>query len=369
MRVGIDGCVFSSELAGIGNYGFHLLRAMAKYAKEHQFVILTQQPLPIEFNESNISIYIDTDAMVQNAYYWKFYGMAGACRRTGIDVFWAVSGVAPPIMPCPVVLTVYDFVHLEAPETMSARACWFRRLIQPWWIKRAMQVFTISYAVSVEMHNLYGRKASAIVYPATDITFFPQEKKSVEVLLQRYGLETRYNMTVGTLEPRKNVHLLVNEYLAFQRAHPDVQLPPLLVIGGDGWKDTEIVRVLDSAESSGLARRLGYVPADDLPGLYSGAEFFFLPSRYEGFGMPILEARKCGCPVVCSDIPAMREAGGVGTLYHPPTAEGIRWALEEIYLHGRLPERDAASDVEWSWGGGAKQIMGLFQHAVAVKDE
>ena len=80
--------------------------------------------------------------------------------------------------------------------------------------------------------------------------------------------------------------------------------------------------------------------------------------------MPILEARKCGCPVVCSDVPAMHEAGGSAALYHPPTAEGIRWALEEVYLHGVIPATDNAADVDWTWSSGVPQILQLFMQAV-----
>lgn len=158
------------------------------------------------------------------------------------------------------------------------------------------------------------------------------------------------------------MRLFVEAYLDFRAHHAtDTELPQLVVIGGKGWNDEDILRILGSAESSGGVRRLGYVDQEDLPALYSGADVFYMPSRYEGFGMPILEARKCGTPVVCSDVPAMREASGKFALYHPPTRDGIRKALEQVHVRCSLPNSDSGQAVDWSWESGAQQLKTLLQ--------
>jgi len=338
---------------------------MASQAPEHEFVIITQQPLCIEFSEENISVFLDTKSLIQNIYYWKMFGMAGASSRANLDVFLATGGIAPLFMPVPLVLTVYDFVYLQAPETMSFPSRWNRRFNQPWWISRAAFVFAISRAVSDEMKGLYKRSADAVVLPAVDETFYRRSEGEMLAIRKKYQLNDRYNLIVGTLEPRKNLHLFVTQYMAFRQENPDVELPPLILIGGAGWKDTQITSALAEGEREGVVKRLGYVPTEDLPALYSAAEVFFMPSRYEGFGMPILEARRCGCPVVCSDVPAMREAGGNDALFHSPTPEGIRWALEELYLRGNKPVSNTAHEVDWSWDSGATQILSLLRMAAA----
>ena len=365
MKVGVDGSIFVSSLTGIGNYAYHLLRQAAVTAPRIQFEVLTHAPLCVEFPEQNIAVRFASARLSHNVYYWKLFGLAGAARRAEVDVFWAASGVAPFFMPCPVVLTVYDFVYKVSPGTMPLRARWFRRFSQPWWIHRACAVFTIAAAVDDEMQRFCNREAAAVVRPAADASFFRRSADEVSQIRREHGLGERYNLIVGTLEPRKNLSLFVTQYLAFQRDYPHMTLPPLALTGGKGWKDDAIVRVLEEGERMGRVVRLGYVPVAHLPALYSGAELFFMPSRYEGFGMPILEARKCGCPVVCSDVPAMREAGGEQALYHPPTAEGIRWALEELYLHGRLPISDAGRGVTWSWQSGAANLVRLLQDTAA----
>lgn len=360
MKIGVDGTIFVSRLTGIGNFGYHVLRAMARQAPEFEFVVLTQQPLCVEFSEENISVHLDSGVLGRSIYFWKLFGMAGACADAGVKIFWAASGVAPFFMPCPLVLTVYDFVYRMEPQTMCWRTRWFRHFNQPWWVRRAAGVVAITQSVSRELQEFCARRADAVVFPAADGIFYRREEVEVSRVRVRYGLGLRYNLVVGTLEPRKNLHIFIPEYLAFHKKYPDIGLPPLVLIGGKGWRDASIVSVVDEGERNGMVRRLGYVPTDDLPQLYSGAELLFMPSRYEGFGMPVLEARMCGCAVVCSDILAMREAGGAQALYHAPDADGIRGALEAVYLRGHRPDSDLGSGVDWSWESSAVQVLDLL---------
>jgi len=360
MKIGIDGTVFATRLTGIGNYSYHLLNELAGVMPEHEFVVLSNQPLNVSFNAANIRVRITQSGFWKNTYLWKLHGLAVEASREGVDLYWAASGVGPVFMRIPVLLTVYDFVYRVEPSTMPWPSRLFRSFSQPYWIKRASQIFTITSMVAEEISAYYGRTADAIVLPATIGQFAQSSASEIAAVRNKYGLGDHYNLLVGTLEPRKNIREFVETYQEFGRAFNHVALPPLAITGGSGWGDREILASLDAAESIGLINRLGYVPTEDLPALYSGADLFFMPSRYEGFGMPILEARKCGCPVVCSDIPAMREAGGQHTLYHPPTRDGIRWALEEVYLFGKAPKTDGGAGVNWSWKSGAAQLKPLL---------
>lgn len=326
---------------------------------EHEFVVLSNQPVNVSFDATNIRVRIAQNRFWKNPYLWKLQGLAVEALREGVDLYWAASGVGPVFIHVPVLLTVYDFVHRVEPSTMSWPSRLFRSFSQPYWIRRASHVLTISSMVAKEMSGYYGRNSDAIVLPATVSQFARSSASEIAAVREKYGLGNRYSLLVGTLEPRKNVREFVETYQEFRRAHSSV-LPPLAITGGAGWGDREILASLEVAECTGLIKRLGYVLREDLPALYSGADVFFMPSRYEGFGMPILEARTCGCPVVCSDVPAMREAGGEHALYHPPTRDGIRWALEEVYIHGKAPVTDAGVGVNWSWASGAAQVRTLL---------
>lgn len=360
MKIGIDGTVFVNQLTGIGNYSYHLLNELAGVMPEHEFVVLSNQPINVSFDAANIRVCIAQSRFWKNTYLWKLQGLAVEAAREGIDLYWAASGVAPIFMHIPVVLTVYDFVYRVEPSTMPWRSRLYRSFSQPYWIRRAHRVFTISPAVAREMWAYYGRNADAVILPAADQRFAPSPADEVAAVRKKYGLGDRYNLLVGTLEPRKNVQEFVEAYWEFGQTFNSVALPPLATIGGKGWGDRKLLASLEAVERTGLVCRLGYVPTEDLPALYSGAALFFMPSRYEGFGMPILEARKCGCRVVCSDVPAMHEAGGQGALYHPPTRDGIRWALEQLYIHGKAPVTDYGAGADWSWESGAAQLRALL---------
>lgn len=358
MKIGIDGSVFASRLTGIGNYSYCLLEALARAMPEHEFVVLSnRQPLP-SFGAANIRVRIAQCRCWQPNYLWRLQGLAAEGAYEHIDVLWAANGTGPLTTRIPVLLTVYDFVYRVEPTTMSWPSRLYRSFSQPYWIRHANRVFVISTAVGHEMTDYYSRLPDAVIFPAADDRFAPAPDEAIAAVRGKYGLGARYNLLVGTLEPRKNVREFIEEYAKFGWERPD--LPPLAVIGGKGWSDRDILAALEVGERAGLVHRLGYVPTEDLPALYSGASLYFMPSRYEGFGMPILEARKCGCPVVCSDVPAMHEAGGADALYHPPTRAGIRWALEQVYLNGRVMPADYGRGADWSWESGAARLRELL---------
>lgn len=370
IKIGVDGSVFMGNLTGIGQYSLNLLMQTARVMPEHEFVVLgvrapnskTEAEIKERFIEPNIKVKLTCNWFLRKGIVWNLIGQAIAAKSEKVDIFWAANGLAPLVMPCPVCLAIYDFVYLVEPETMSKRALWWRSVSQPRWIRKARKTFCISDVVSAQMLEYYGRVSDAVIKPAADDSFSRRSEVEVEQAKAKYGIHGRYMLIVGTLEPRKNVQLFVESYLEFMASNQAGHaFPQLAIIGGKGWNDKGILSVLERAEGSGAVRRLGYVDQGDLPALYSGAELFFMPSRYEGFGMPILEARQCGTPVVCSDVPAMREAGGSYALYHPPTREGILGAIREVLLEQEYRHQRSFEGNSWSWESGAQQLKGLFE--------
>jgi glycosyltransferase involved in cell wall biosynthesis len=162
----------------------------------------------------------------------------------------------------------------------------------------------------------------------------------------------RYALHVGTVEPRKNVPTLLAAWrlLRARRADP----PPLVLCGGFGWRAEEARREIAEAEQEGWAVHLGYVGAAELAALYAGAELVALPSFYEGFGLPAVEALRAGVPLVASDLPVLREVAGDAALYAPPASPEL-WAdrLGELLADPALRQemsrkgRERAGRFDW----------------------
>ena len=165
-----------------------------------------------------------------------------------------------------------------------------------------------------------------------------------------------YLLAIGTREPRKNFELLVESFLQI-KTKGLIGASTLVLAGSKGWKDRRLRRLLERGTSYGVTV-LDYVDQGDLPALYTGADALICPSLYEGFGMPVLEARACGTRVVASDIPELREAGGDETLYVTPDGAGIRDGILAAVSDGAVGK--ARADRLPTWEEGAEVLANVL---------
>lgn len=180
---------------------------------------------------------------------------------------------------------------------------------------------------------------------------------------------TRYALHVGTVEPRKNVSTLLAAWRRLRAQRPGA--PPLVLCGGFGWKAAALRREIAEAERQGWAVHLGYVSAEELAALYRGAELVVLPSFYEGFGLPAVEALRAGVPLVASDLPVLREVAGEAALFVPPDraelwAERIAALLADPALRDALKRQGLERATLFDWNRAAAETARAFRE-IAVK--
>ena len=211
------------------------------------------------------------------------------------------------------VTTIYDLSHLHYPEThprhrVKFLARYFRRLQNS-----DCRIITISQAIKSELVNDLGISAAriSVTHLAADKAFQPYDVSKLTETLSQFKLEPHsYILSVGTMEPRKNLDTTLKAYCALA---PELQRKyPLVIAGPRGWKTGSQQRQIERLERDGRIRQLGFVPQTSLPVLYAGAATFVYPSLYEGFGLPLLEAMQCGCPVITSSTGALAEVCGNG---------------------------------------------------------
>jgi len=202
-------------------------------------------------------------------------------------------------------------------------------------------------------------KKLKVIYEAPDSIYFPRNQDEVEKVKNKFKINGDYLLCVGTREPRKNIDRVLMAFVEISRAYPELSL---VIAGKYGWGDKKL-----KVKSEKLkVRILGFVEKEDLASLYSGAEAFVYPSLYEGFGLPILEAMACGCPVITSNIGSMRElAAGFSVLVDPQStdsiAENILKLLKNNDLRQELKIKGLKRAGEFSWEKAALQTLEAYR--------
>jgi glycosyltransferase involved in cell wall biosynthesis len=278
-------------------------------------------------------------------------------RADAIDVFWGTNGLIPlrGLGRTRSVVTIHDLAHRFVPHTQQLGVRWKQRVFQPLCARAADRLVAVSRATAVDVAAHYGRAPDAVIEPSAGPAFGPVDAGAADATLRRLGLSEPYLLTVGTLEPRKNILALVEAYASCTAE--GARLPPLVIAGGPGWHDTALQAALAKPGLADRIRWLGFVPTASLVHLYGRCTAFLMPSLYEGFGIPLLEAQLCRAPVVHGDAPAMAEAaGGIGVAMSPSSG-GLRQALHDLArsqlpLVCRMPatiRNDAAESARTLW--------------------
>lgn len=358
-RIGIYGVPLQAGHAGVGKYVYELCRELDTLMPEAQFFVYSNIPIELPGLSSRWTLRVDTLPFARHLkpVAWLKLRCGRLCQEDNLDVFWGTSSFLP-FLPRRIITlaTVYDLNFRIVPETMSTGNLWAHRLFCKSDIKRANFVVAISRGTANRVYNFLGRRVNAVVYPSAGDQFVPQTDQRIQECLKTYHIDRPYILAVATLEPRKNLELLINTFITMKDENrlPDHKL---VLAGGKGWKDKRLFSLINE-NGKGQISALGYVPEEDLPCLYSGADIFVFPSLYEGFGIPVLEARACGTPVVTTDLPELREAGGEDSIYVPATGDGIRQGVLSALATGSKVRNIRVNHP--TWRDGAEILAGFF---------
>jgi glycosyltransferase involved in cell wall biosynthesis len=233
-------------------------------------------------------------------------------------------------------------------------------------VHRADRVIAVSESTKRDVVRLLGVPESkvTVIYHGIEPEFRPLPPAEVAAFRTREGLPDCYVLYVGTLEPRKNLPNLLRAYALARRKHGVTA--PLVLGGGKGWGYESIFALVESLGLRADVRFPGYLPLADLPLWYNGASLFAYPSRYEGFGMPALEAMACGAPVLTTRASSLPEVvGEAGLLVGPDDIEGMADGLAAVLNGGTLGERLRADGLDrargFDWAEAARQTVAVYR--------
>ncbi len=288
-------------------------------------------------------------------------------RRRSPALLHAPGYIAPLAASSPVVLTVYDLVALRFPQWAARANAWHYRCLMPSAIRRAAAVVTPSATVRDDVVQRFRLPESMVhvIAPAVAPLFFdPPPDTHTAAVRRRYGLPPRFMLYVGNIEPKKNTEGLLNAYARLCRVERDT--PPLVMVGKLAWKSQGFVQL---RRELGLISRvpcLGALPDDDLRVIYRLATLLLMPSWYEGFGLPPLEAMACGTPVIVSTGGALPETVGDAAVCIEPGNQTAwsRAMLELLNDAGRracMTERGLAHVKRYSASAVAEQHETLYR--------
>ena len=329
LRIGIDGDALRAPLSGVGHYLFNLCRELETLLPEAIFfaysrLASTAVRLPSarwQLRREPIGAFRRLPSFV-----WLKTRCRAMCSRDRLDVFWAGRTIHPGLgSGVRTACTVHDLNHLVVPDTMQFQTRWSNRL----WFRRdiliADCVLANSFGTAERTRRMIGAEVNDVVRPGVTTEFHPSEVGSAFAIsekMSRLGVKRPYLLSVATPEPRKNLDIVLRAYIDLKKSG-QLSDHRLVLAGPTGWKNRVLEQRLEEARAHDLVLA-GYVSDELMPALYAGADALIFPSLYEGFGMPVLEARTCGARVVTTDIPELREAGDEYVVYVQPTLEGVK---------------------------------------------
>jgi glycosyltransferase involved in cell wall biosynthesis len=285
------------------------------------------------------------------------------------NVLFVPAHALPLALPRRSVVTIHDLGFVHYPHAHTAGQRLYHRVFTPLSVHRATHIIAISQATKRDLQQIYRVPTHKItvVHHGVDDRFQPLELATIPPVLQRYGIRQPYLLFVSTVQPRKNVARLIE---AFARARRMLDRPNLTLVlaGKRGWLTDAIERRAVELGIGNAIRFVGYVPDYDLPALLNGALAYVAPSLYEGFGMTVLEAQRCGTPVLASNVSSLPEVvGEAGLLVDPHDVAGIAndivRLVEDAQLRTSLRERGLRHAASWTWERTAQQTVAVLEAA------
>ena len=371
MRIAIDAHSVGAKLAGNESYATNLIEALAQVDSVNEYTLyVTTAEARARFYQRWPNFRVQT-TLPHTPLIRIPLTLAAELRKRPVDVLH-VQFTAPPFSPCPVVVSVHDLSFEHLPQTFNRRSRTQLRLTVRHSVKRAARILTLSEHTRRDMIETYGtspERISAIPIAAPSYFGRVREERELQRVRHIYGIEGDYILCVSSIQPRKNLPRLVRAYASLRNKRGPGKLPKLVLVGKCAWLYDETLRSIEEGRMKDSVILTGYVPQSDLPALYSGSICFVYPSYFEGFGLPPLEAMKCGAPVIAGNRTSLPEVvGDAGILVDPFDVNAIAAAIERLVddpdFREQLSVKGLARSRRFDWNETARRTLNVYEQVV-----
>lgn len=355
--------------AGIHGYIYNTLRCLPYVTPDWHYTVLVGEGNPAEHPRMEIRhSRFSTRHPVQRIV-WEQLVQPGVIRHLKPDVYHAAAFVSPVMMRVPSVVTVYDLSFIRYPQALSASRRLYLQTFTRLSCQRAAQVIAISESTARDIIDLLGvhPEKVTVAVPGVSEDFYPREPSEIQAFREKNQLPDRFILHLGTLEPRKNLPMLLRAYAALPESQREEV--HLILAGGKGWEYADIFDTVKSCNLERVVHFPGYVAKDELPLWYNAAETLVYPSVFEGWGLPVVEAMACGCPTLVSDVSSLPEAAGNTGLRLPPDdetawVEGLRHAITDTTWRAYSRQAGIERAKQFTWQATAAATGRAYEKAL-----
>ncbi|MDX1613433.1 MAG: glycosyltransferase family 1 protein [Candidatus Promineifilaceae bacterium] len=373
-RIGINAHLLSAasgyRRAGIHHYITQVLNHLPRDSAGFEYLIFSNGPteLQMERQAQRLSSRWPTHRRLARIV-WEQSAWPLAAARLDLDLLHSTAFVTPLLSPAPTVVTVYDLSFVHYPDrfpvlqrlylsSQTRRSC-----------RQARRVVTISESGRRDVHTHLGVPLAQIdvVTPGVGPQFRPRLAAEVKAFRERLGLPERFILHVGTLQPRKNIHHVIDAFARLGR--PELAL---VLVGGEGWAYDEIYARVEALDLGRRVHFAGYVSDAELPLWYNAATLLAFSSAYEGFGMPIAQAMACGTPVVAAATSAVPEVTGDAALHYAAgdvgaLAEQMATVLDDAAVAAKMQAQGRQQARRFSWTRAGEAMQAVYRRALEAE--
>jgi len=357
MIIAVNTRFLLNELEGYGNFIRELFQFLVKNHPEHQFYFLFDRPFEKKYVFSSNVQPIVVSPPARHPVLWKYWydiKIPFILKKIKADVFVSPDGYCSLTTKVPQCLVVHDLGFLHYPEAYKKSHVSFLKRNTLKYLNKAKRVVTVSQFSKDDILKHYKIEAAKIdvVYNGVKERFRPLSFDEKDVSKEKYTEGKEYFLYLGAIQPRKN---LVNLLKAFSIFKKRLQSSMKLVIAGRlAWKNEEFLQLIQTYKYRSDVILTGYVPEEELPFLVGSAYALVYPSFFEGFGVPVAEAMKCGVPILTSEKTSMQEVAGKAGLYfnpndHADIADKMMLIYKDENLRKQLIEKGRLTAAQYNW--------------------
>ena len=378
-RIGLNALVVytgpSFRNAGVSRYCTGLIRALLRESSPHTYRLFLNDSVRVPPFAPTAAVETCRTGLATSRtsirLLWEQLVAPGQAVAGRLDLMHSFLNVVPLVAPTRHVVMVHDLSFLKIPAAHPRHRRWYLSVATWLSVRRAAAVQVNSAATKADLVSEFAIDPDKItvVYPAAEPEFHPRPADEVVAFRATHGLRRPFVLFVGTIEPRKNVDVLVQAFARLRRSGAfDGEL---VIAGGMGWGDTRLEQTIRSSGFAADIRRPGYVKDEDLPFWYTAADLVAYPSSYEGFGIPVLEAMASGTPVITSNRSSLPEVvGDAGPTVDPRDQQQLASAMAEVLASRErrraMSERGLARARCFQWTTAAQRCLSVYRRVLSL---